>query len=191
VPYPLWATVRLVRRLEEAERIVAKSLQMKRRVFGDDHVHTLEAARVLATVYDQMERDNEAEPLYVEAIEGLRRLYGDDHERTLRAMSQLGRYYMVQDRHDAAERLLTRVVEGQVGYGYYGLACIAAKAGWRDDSIRFLREAVNAGYGYESILDDDDLNSLRGDPEFEAIVEELKRRNEKKSETGAATAEAE
>jgi hypothetical protein len=37
-------------------------------------------------------------------------------------------------------------------------------------------------------LDDHDLASLHGDPEFEAIVEELKRRNE---ETDAEEAAAE
>ena len=51
------------------------------------------------------------------------------------------------------------------------------------------------GYGgrtaESSTLDDPDLASLHGDPEFEAIVEELRRRNEEAGDAEAAAVESE
>ncbi len=55
----------------------------------------------------------------------------------------------------------------------------------RDTAMRFLRRAVETGFtDHVWIATDSDLDSLHGDPEFEAIVAEVRRRNQEKDEAG-------
>jgi hypothetical protein len=61
-------------------------------------------------------------------------------------------------------------------YGCYNLACYWALAGGRREALTFLRRSVDLGYSEPWISRDPDLASLRGDPEFEAIVAEIRRR---------------
>jgi tetratricopeptide repeat protein len=61
----------------------------------------------------------------------------------------------------------------------YNLACIAARAGNRDEAFTNLREAIYHGLspaGDLAIEKDTDLNSIHGDPRFAAIVAEAKQR---------------
>jgi hypothetical protein len=53
----------------------------------------------------------------------------------------------------------------------YHLACSAALRGDRDATFGYLREAIDRGYATRRQLEkDDDLASLRHDPEFRALV---------------------
>jgi hypothetical protein len=58
-------------------------------------------------------------------------------------------------------------------YGCYNLACHWALAGSRLEALRFLRRTHDLGYSEPWIGRDPDLASLRGDPQFEAIVAEI------------------
>jgi hypothetical protein len=60
--------------------------------------------------------------------------------------------------------------------GTYNLACYHALAGQRADAIRYLRKAVDLGHADMAIRDDPDFASLRGDPEFEEIIADVKHR---------------
>jgi len=60
--------------------------------------------------------------------------------------------------------------------GLYNLACYWAVAGHRVEALRYLRRALDLGYTFAFIERDPDLASLHGDPEFEAIVAEVKKR---------------
>ena len=59
---------------------------------------------------------------------------------------------------------------------YYCLACVSAVDGHRDRALRELRESLDAGFENPVIFDDPDLASLRGDPQFEAMVSEVRSR---------------
>ena len=63
-----------------------------------------------------------------------------------------------------------------VSRGYYNLACLSAKAGERDRALDLLREALDHGFAWGVIFDDRDLAALRGDPKFEAMVADVRRR---------------
>ena len=53
----------------------------------------------------------------------------------------------------------------------YNLACLEAVQGWRDSALEALRKAVAARPDVAGwARDDDDLESLRDDPEFRALV---------------------
>ena len=61
---------------------------------------------------------------------------------------------------------------------YYNLACIWAKVGERKEAMDKLRQAIDRGFSWGGIADDPDMDSLRGDPEFEAIVDQIEGRGE-------------
>jgi tetratricopeptide (TPR) repeat protein len=67
-------------------------------------------------------------------------------------------------------------------YGAYNLACYHAVAGERSDAFTFLHRALDLGYSDALIETDSDFTSLRGDPEFEKIVVEVKARIAKQRE---------
>jgi len=57
---------------------------------------------------------------------------------------------------------------------------VAALQGQREEALRHLHDAVEHGYSNpKSLLEDSDLASLRGDPEFERIVAAAKKNQEK------------
>ena len=56
----------------------------------------------------------------------------------------------------------------------YNVACSYALMGLADDAIMCLEKAVKNGFGHREWLENDsDLNSLRGDPRFEALRKQL------------------
>jgi tetratricopeptide (TPR) repeat protein len=56
----------------------------------------------------------------------------------------------------------------------YNLACSYALAGQKDTAFRTLHQAVALGYhDVEHLCRDNDLNSLKSDPRFEALVRKL------------------
>ena len=60
--------------------------------------------------------------------------------------------------------------------GSYNLACYYALAGNRDEALDHLRSSLRLGNHDAWIAHDPDLRSLHGDPEFEVIVAEVKKR---------------
>jgi tetratricopeptide (TPR) repeat protein len=56
----------------------------------------------------------------------------------------------------------------------YNVACVFALAGLTDDAITSLDKAVQNGFGHREWIDNDsDLDSLRGDPRFDAVRKRL------------------
>ncbi len=72
-----------------------------------------------------------------------------------------------------------------VGRDLYNLACLDALEGDRETALVRLREAIAAGWTRTRILDDPDLDSLRGDPRFEALVAEVEDRLEERNREAA------
>jgi Flp pilus assembly protein TadD len=60
--------------------------------------------------------------------------------------------------------------------GAYNLACYWARVGNRSEAIRYLRSSVDQGMIATYMAHDADLESLRGEPEFEALVAEVEQR---------------
>jgi tetratricopeptide (TPR) repeat protein len=58
----------------------------------------------------------------------------------------------------------------------YNLACVAALTGERERALQLLREAVEGGFPFPFMVEDPDLDSLRGDPKFEAMLAEVRKR---------------
>ena len=58
----------------------------------------------------------------------------------------------------------------------YNLGCLATLAGDKERALDYLHRALESDFRAPIIFTDPDLDTLRGDPEFEAIVEEVRRR---------------
>lgn len=61
-------------------------------------------------------------------------------------------------------------------YGGYNLACFWAIAGDHERALLWLQKALDVGYSSVYIESDPDLASLRGDPRFERIIAEVRRK---------------
>jgi tetratricopeptide (TPR) repeat protein len=61
-------------------------------------------------------------------------------------------------------------------WGYYNLGCYRALAGQTRGAVVDLRKALDLGYADALITTDTDLQALRGDPDFEALVAEVAQR---------------
>lgn len=63
---------------------------------------------------------------------------------------------------------------------YYNLACIFSLQGKLDDSLKFLKDAMDRGFtSFEHMTRDTDLENLRKDKRFEALVSEYRAKFEK------------
>ena len=91
--------------LPQAEALLARTLETRRRVLGENHLDTLESLSELALVYREQGRFEEAEPLFLEAYEGRQRVLGVDHPETLRAAHDMASEHWDRGRYDEAEPL--------------------------------------------------------------------------------------
>jgi Flp pilus assembly protein TadD len=150
---------------------------------------------LLVVSYNEQGRHDEAEVIQREVLESSRRVLGEEHQKTLERTDALTAVLRAQGRLEEAEELLRETLEisrGVLGEGHetthsirHNLACQAALRGSGEEAVAILREALDQGYrpSKARMLDDPDLASLHGDAEFEAIVEELRRRDEEHEET--------
>jgi len=185
-------------RYDEAEALRKETLEIQRRVLGEGHPRTLYTMEILAMMYKEQGRYDEAEALRRGTLEISRRILGEEHQKTLDRMGALAVIVGAQGRLHEAEELGRETLEISrrvLGEGHpttnrvrYNIACHLALRGGRDDAIAILRVALDNGYRQPNmwILDDKALASLHGDPAFEAIVEELSRRNEEPPAAGRA-----
>jgi tetratricopeptide (TPR) repeat protein len=169
---------------EQAEPLLLETIEEHRRVLGDDHPNTLGSMNNLAFLFSVQGRYSEAEPLFLETLEIEQRALGNDHPVTLSSTNLLGRLYVNTGRLAQAGTLLHEVLDRRlrvfgedhrdVGDSYYGLGCLAAAGANDDESIFYLRRAVELGWSRASILSEPSLEELRGRPDFESIVAEVK-----------------
>jgi tetratricopeptide (TPR) repeat protein len=114
------------------------------------------------------------------------RYYGSVHLDTAHVAEGLGYHHYGLKHYDEALGQFDRAYEIRkqvfgsghraLGWNRYDHACVAALGGDRRAAIESLREAVAVGWANIRILSDHDLDSLRGDPEFERIAEEVRSR---------------
>jgi eukaryotic-like serine/threonine-protein kinase len=172
-------------RLVEAESLARQALEISRRTLGADHPTTLQAMVSVANAVTQQGRHKEAETLYRTGLEISRRVNGPDHPDTLRWTNNLANDLASQERYQEAEALYAQVVEVSrrtLGPAHpttlraiYNLACSAALRGDRTAALGYLREPVDGGWATRQKLEEDeDLVSLRGEPEFKALVARAK-----------------
>jgi tetratricopeptide (TPR) repeat protein len=87
------------------------------------------------------------------------------------AMNAMWDPYRAGDYATALERLQPVLEERPEALVYFNVACMEARLGRTDDAIRHLEQAIeNDDRIRENIRTDEDLDSLREDPRFEALT---------------------
>lgn len=170
-------------RLSESEKLCQAALEGRRRVLGSEHPDTLNAMSVYGTILQEENLNPEAERLHREALEISRRVLGPEHPDTLITMNDLTQDLINMKRYGEAEAVARQALEIQRrtlgpqdpnrALTAYNVACIAAHRGERDAAIVLLREALDHNLPPFADLfmgKDLDLQSLHGDPRFEALV---------------------
>jgi eukaryotic-like serine/threonine-protein kinase len=94
--------LRHLRRLDEAETLLAETLRLRSEVLGEQHHQTLASANELATVLQEQQRYPEAEALFRRVLDARLALFGEQHLYTRNSMSNLGLLYQIWGRLDEA-----------------------------------------------------------------------------------------
>src|SRR5471030_2344871 len=172
-------------RVKESEKLYREVLAARRRILGPEHPLSLFSMYALGEQLLNDHRYQEAEPLFREVLETQRRILGPEHQDTLQTMSDLGGTYFREHRYTDADRVyrealsIARKVPNNnvMAMLFYNRACWAAIQGRRQAALADLRQAVDYGIkGANEMADDEDLKSLHGDPRFNAILAEVRKR---------------
>jgi non-specific serine/threonine protein kinase/serine/threonine-protein kinase len=171
------------RQFTEAEKLLRETVAVKRRVLGLEDPDTIVSVNNLASVLNSEGKYAEANRLFQEALDTRRRVLGPEHPQTLVSMVNLADTLTKMGQYEEAENMLKQTLEMQrrvlgpehpyTAVTTYNLGAIAAHLGHHDDALAFLRSAVDHGLpiGIALGMDKDtDLQSLHGDPNFDALV---------------------
>jgi tetratricopeptide (TPR) repeat protein len=110
-----------------AQPHLERSLDLRRRLLGDDHRDTLAAINHLAWLYRAQADWVRAEPLFTEMLDSYRRNYGSDDPRTRNALTALAAVYRDREQFAKAEPLFLEVVEKtRHGLGEEDLSTVGA-----------------------------------------------------------------
>lgn len=99
-------------------------------------------------------------------------------------MQQLGTAMAFNHHYAEATKLFRDVIDkggnfkgqGKPWTAWFRFACMAATTKHSDDAIEYLKEAINLGFhSADRLSTDDDLKNLRGNPQFQLLVAELKK----------------
>eukprot|EP01043_Picozoa_sp_COSAG02_P057998 COSAG02_NODE_7140_length_3160_cov_24.772623_5_plen_275_part_00 len=98
--------------LAEALKLGRETLATARRTSGDEHVTTLTAMGILASVYGAVGDYGAALPLETHVLAVRRRLLGSNHHATLTTITNLGVTHLQLGNHTAALPLIHEALEG-------------------------------------------------------------------------------
>ncbi|UCF04190.1 MAG: serine/threonine protein kinase [bacterium] len=171
---------------EEALPLYKRALAIREKAFGSNHPRVATSLNNLATLYWLMGDYKTARPLNARALAIQEKVLGPDHPdvaHTLNICANLhqaaGEYAKTREIHERAlairEKHLRRD-HPRITESYYNLACISAIQGDRAAALDYLRAAMERGFANPYIFEDSDFSSLHGDAEFEAILDEMRRR---------------
>ena len=173
----------------EAGDLERKVLEGRQRVLGTEHPETLRAMHLLALILSEENRLPEAESLLQQSLDIERRVLGPDHPETLKTMDNFAALMLGEGRYSDAAKLERETLEIQhrvlgpdnpdAAAVEYNLACDLAHMNQKDEALTLLRHSLEHGMPVEGMAhlgEDSDLSSLHGDPRFEALVAEGKRR---------------
>lgn len=97
---------RAIGELDEAQKQLDRSLQLRRNRLGPEHTDTLESVHQMALLLTARSDYQAADKLYEHVLESRRTLLGPDHASTLQSMRDYGLHLMYSGRLDDAEKTL-------------------------------------------------------------------------------------
>ena len=95
--------------LKHAEQLEVQMLDMRKKVLGAEHPHTLSSMANLANTYADRGNLDEAEQLQVQALNMRMKILGAEHPDTLLSMTYLGAIYALMGKQHKGEQLAVQV----------------------------------------------------------------------------------
>jgi eukaryotic-like serine/threonine-protein kinase len=169
-------------RLTEAEQLYRETLEAQEKAMGRDNPDTLVTMTQLGMNLRQEGRFAEAEQLLKEALDRKKRVLGPDHPETIKSIEELASTLSSEKKYTEVLPLYDALVQKAKGPtaiagAWYNFACGAALAGHPDEAFQHLDQAIGHGYNdARHLAQDDDLQSLRSDPRFAALIQQLSRK---------------
>jgi serine/threonine protein kinase len=164
--------------LGAAERLEREAMAGLRRVAGAADTDTVDAQTGLAEILNREGRWAEAEPLAREAL--AQAPHSKNPLATAEAMHALGTSLAHGNRYAEADKLFREMLEQHSDPDsrssiWYSYACTAAAAHDIDGALRYLHEAIGAGYrDLDKLSFDADLREMHDNPKFQRLVADLK-----------------
>jgi tetratricopeptide (TPR) repeat protein len=98
-------------RYEEAEPLFLQTLEVTKRLLGEDHLSVAVSLNNVALLYEAQGRYEEAEPLFLQTLEVTKRLLGEDHPDVAIGLNNLAYLYESQGRYEEAEPLYLQALK--------------------------------------------------------------------------------
>jgi len=95
----------------EAEPLFKQALEVRRKIYGENHPDVATSLNNLAEVYSKEGKYNEAEPLHKQALEIFRKIYGEYHPYVAHLLNNLAEVYSKEGKYNEAEPLLKHALE--------------------------------------------------------------------------------
>ena len=163
----------------EAERLQREALDVQRRVFGPEDLRTLSSTGSLAWTLEREGRLADAENLERTTLDTVRRVLGPENPGILAALESEAIFVSLEGHYGNAEGLFREAIEiaskttepSVIATAWYAYACGAAVTGHHSEALGFLNNALDQGWAAAQWMNtDSDLESLHGDPAFDALV---------------------
>jgi non-specific serine/threonine protein kinase/serine/threonine-protein kinase len=181
---------------DEADALFERSLAIREGALGTDHPDLTWTLRPWAAHLGRRGDPDGGRRLFEWALAIAEKEWGPDGIEVSHCLAdhslleyRAGDYVRARELRERALAITRKTLgsrHAMVGRDLYNLACLDALEGHEETALERLREAIDAGWATTRILDDPDLDSLRGDPRFEALVAEVRARLEERDREAAA-----
>ncbi len=171
---------------ETARARIERALTIRREALGADHPDVAWSLQGLARLEQADGRPDLARRHLRRALDIQTSAFGPDHPDVIVTLNMMARLEQDAGRTDEAARLARRLEDvlrrppswdrPTIGRDLYWVACLEARAGHGARAVSLVREAIGLGFVDGVVLDDPDFAGLVGDPEYEAVRAEVRRR---------------
>jgi len=168
-----------------AEKMIAQSLEISEKAVGPEHSSLLWILRAQSSLLRRKGNLAGARTAIERALSIAESSHGPVHFEVALILGSLGLLEYEVNNLTAADEVFGREHDilaavfppkhRLIGVNAYQRACISALRGERDVALAYLRTAISSDWSSDIIFEDPDLNSLRGDPDFESILEDWRR----------------
>ncbi|MCP3961055.1 MAG: tetratricopeptide repeat protein, partial [bacterium] len=174
------------RKLESAGALLERALAIAERALGPDHPELIYVLEPYGHLLHKRGDVEDARAMLERALRIAEKHFGPVHLEVARAVEMLGFQSYLAGEYDEGLRQYGRALEireevfgaghAASGWNLYDQACFLALAGEPAAALAALHRALECGWANHRIFEDDDFDSLRGNPDFDAILAEVRER---------------